>query len=87
MAGYEARRTTADQTVGAYRGVAVTKSDTTELASTAGLYVGGGGTLVVTMNDGNDVTFVGALAGVIYPYQVTKVKAATTATSIVALYN
>jgi hypothetical protein len=87
MTAYQTRRTTADKTVGAYRGVAVTTSDTTEIQSTAGLYVGVGGTLVVTMNDGNDVTYVGILGGVVYPFQVTKVKAATTATNIVALYN
>jgi hypothetical protein len=64
--------------------VAVTPSDSTELQFRA-LYVGGTGDLVVTTGAGNDVTFQSVPAGLIIPVQGTKVKAATTATKIVAL--
>jgi len=57
------------------------------LPTTRGLYVGGAGDVAVTMaEDGNNVTFVGVLAGSILPVQVTKVlSTGTTATNIVAL--
>ena len=55
------------------------------LRTTRGLYVGGGGTLVVTML-GADSTFVNVPTGTILPIQVQKVKAATIATNILALY-
>ena len=64
---------------------AVTKSDTT-IVDCRSLYVGGAGDLVVTMARGGDVTFVGVPAGTFLPVQVQKVKAATTATNIVALF-
>lgn len=78
---------TADATVAAHSAFAVTASDTTVLPTTRGLYIGGAGNVAVTMaEDGNNVTFVGVLAGSILPVQVTKVLATgTTATSIVAL--
>lgn len=63
---------------------AVTKSDTTALAGVRALYVGGGGDILATVG-GVDVTFVGVPTGTILPIQATKVKAATTATNIVAL--
>ena len=70
----------------AQKAVAVTPSDSTVLAVTKGLYIGGTGNLVVTMADGVDATFTGISAGIVHPLSVTKVKAATTATSIVAVY-
>lgn len=76
---------TADATAPAFRGAAVTPSDSTVLANTRALYIGTGGNLTVTMVDGNDVVFSNVAAG-IFPIQVTKVKAATTASNIVALY-
>ena len=69
----------------ASRGVAVTPSDATVLTTSRALFVGSGGTLVVTML-GSDVTFTNVQSGAILPLQVQKVKAATTATGIVALY-
>lgn len=71
-----------------YRGgVAVTKSDTTVLAPTRGLWVGGAGNLTVDFADGTtDVLLTAPNVGTIYPISVVKVKAATTATVIVALY-
>lgn len=74
----------------------VTKSDTTLLPvpSTGQpqdrngvlLYVGGAGNLTVETVGGDTVTFNGLLAGAFIPVRVTKVKAATTATNILALY-
>lgn len=77
-------RTIADS----YRGgAAVTPSDTTVLAPTRGLWVGGAGNLTVDFADGTtDVLLTAPIVGTIYPISVVKVKAATTATVIVALY-
>ena len=53
---------------------------------TDALYVGGAGNLRVLMAEGTDVTFIGVLAGTIYPLRVTRVYATnTTATNIVRL--
>ena len=75
-------------TWGAFRGVAVTKSDATILPTTRGLWVGGAGDVaVIFAGDTAAVTLAGVLAGTLLPVQVTKVMSAnTTATSIVALY-
>lgn len=74
-------------TAGAYKGVAVTKSDVTVLPPTRGLFIGGAGNLSLVFADGgNAVTITGVLAGQIYPFQVKQVMDATTATNIVALY-
>jgi hypothetical protein len=74
--------------VDSYRGgVAVTASDTTKLAPTKGLWVGGAGNLTVDFADGTtDVLLTAIIVGTIYPISVVKVKAATTATAITALY-
>lgn len=71
-----------------YRGgVAVTKSDSTVLAPTRGVFVGGTGNLTVDFADGStDVVITAPVVGQILPISVVKVKAATTATLIVALY-
>lgn len=78
---------TADSTAPAHSAYAVTKSDTTVLPTTRGLYVGGAGDVAVTMaEDQNNVTFTAVPAGSILPVQVTKVlSTGTTATAIVAL--
>jgi len=72
----------------AYKGVAVTKSDSTVLETTRGLYIGGAGDVAVVFADGGSaVTLSGATAGSVLPVQVTKVMSTnTTATLIVALY-
>jgi hypothetical protein len=49
------------------------------------LYVGVAGDLVVTMAGGGDATFKNVAAGSFLPIRVTMVKAATTATDILAL--
>lgn len=81
---------TADSTAPAHRGVAVTKSDATELECTRALWVGGAGDVAVVFAEprGNStaVTLAGVPAGTLLPVQVVKVMAATTATAIVALY-
>lgn len=62
----------------------ITPSDSTILRATA-LYVGGAGNVSVEMEDTSEVVFVGVAAGTILPLRVRRVKAATTATSIVGL--
>ena len=66
-------------------GVAVTPSDATPVNASA-LWIGGTGNLVVTMQDGQILTFTAVPAGVLLPISVSRVRAATTATNIVALY-
>jgi len=78
---------TADATVSAYDAAAVTLSDSTELAPTRALYIGGAGNLKVTMAYGTEVTFSGLSAGSILPIQVTKCFATgSTASLVIALY-
>ncbi len=68
----------------------VTNHDTNTLNGSEpsrALYIGGAGDVVVTpAGGGADVTFSGVPAGAILPIQVVKVKTATTATNIVALF-
>lgn len=67
--------------------VAVTEDDDIVFAeATRGVYIGVAGDLVATMANGEDCTFVGLLAGVVYPFQIIAVKEASTAASIVALF-
>lgn len=75
-----------DSTAPFGKGVAVVPSDATVLPQTDALWVGGTGALTLTMADGNDAVFTAVPAGTRLDYAVTKVKAATTATLIVALY-
>jgi len=64
--------------------VEITPSDVTVLTACA-LYVGGAGSVVATIG-GVDVTFAAVPAGTLLPVKATKVKAASTATSIVGLW-
>lgn len=76
-----------NETRAASGGAAVTASDSTDLGVTRALWVGGAGNLAVQFVDvATTVTLTGVPAGTLLPIQVTKVMAATTATSIVALY-
>lgn len=86
MTAFEERRTTADDTVSAFNATAITKSDTTVIPTTRGVWVGGAGNLAVVMNGGNTVTFTGVPAGTLMPIQVIQVLAATTATNMTAMY-
>lgn len=67
----------------------ITPDDDNDLATeTRGIYIGGAGDLTVDMGDnGTNITFVGLMAGVLYPFCVQKVYATgTTATGIVGVY-
>lgn len=80
----------ADATVAAKRGVAVTISDSTVIPITRALFIGTGGNLVVHMGGetsaATTVTFTNVAAG-IFPIQVDMVYfTGTTASNIVALY-
>lgn len=83
-----AKYMTADSTRPAHRMSAVTPSNVTVLEVTRGLYVGTGGSILVTPVDGDTtVSFKNVADGTILPLQVTKVwNTGTTATDIVALY-
>lgn len=65
--------------------VAVVPSDVTILSPTLYLIIGGAGNLTVTMVGGMDAV-IPVLASQVLPLRVTKVKAATTATGIVAFW-
>lgn len=82
MAAYRS----ANATVAAHGARVITPSDSTILEITRGIYVGVSGDIVVEMADGQQVTFVGVPAGIILPIQVSKVRAATSASSLLALY-
>lgn len=70
----------------AQNAVAVTPNDTTIIGCRS-LWVGGAGNLTVDFKDGNTgVVITGVPAGTLVPISVLRVKAATTATAIVALY-
>ena len=70
-----------------YRAEAVTPHDTNYIEQTRGLYVGVSGDVVVTMADGNDVTFTALAGGIVHPIQCIRVQStSTTATDIVACY-
>ena len=76
-----------DPTMPGLRAVAVTKSDTTLIDPVPrALWVGGAGNLVIdTLGGDTDVTLAGVVAGTLIPIRATRVKAATTATSVVAI--
>lgn len=70
-----------------YDAAAVTKSDSTIIPATRGLYIGGVGDLIVTLTSGaTPITYKAVPAGTLLMLSVTQVLNATTATSIVALY-
>lgn len=80
---------TADATVSAHKGFAITPNDATVFGQpTRGIYVGGSGTIVADLADGGTaLTFVGAVGGTVLPLQVTRVYlTGTTASELVGLY-
>lgn len=78
---------TADAARPAARAVEVTPSDSTVLEVTRGLYIGTSGDVAVILAEDTAVTtFVNVANGTILPLQVKKVMAATSATSVLALY-
>jgi hypothetical protein len=68
--------------------VAVTPNDSTDLADMANaLFVGVGGDIRITGDDGNDEVFKNVPDGFFLPCRVTRVYSTnTTATDIIALY-
>jgi len=74
----------------ALNAVAVTPSDAEDINPTAGVYLGVGGDLVVTlgeMEDGESVKFVDLAAGIIHPLVVKRIwDDETTADDILAVY-
>jgi hypothetical protein len=84
---YQNAKTNADAVHPIVRGRAITASNTTIFAPTRAIYVGTGGTLVVTELDGStQTTYVGVLGGQWFPVQCVQVLAASTATNLVAGY-
>lgn len=66
---------------------AITPNDSTDLTQTTrAIYIGGSGNLTVQMAGGQEITFVGLIAGIILPIRVRKVKTSSTTTNLVALY-
>lgn len=69
------------------KAAAVTKSDSTVLAPTRALWVGGAGNLsVIFADDSSAVTITGVTAGSLLPISVKQVMDATTATNMVAIW-
>ena len=67
--------------------VAITPSDTVNLANPSVVYVGVGGNVRVLTAQGDTVTFVGIPTGSVVPVQVIRVySTSTTATSLVGIY-
>lgn len=67
--------------------VAVSTSDTVNLATPSVIYVGATGNVRVLTANGDDVVFVGVPTGAVVPVQVLRVFATnTTATSLVRVY-
>ena len=65
----------------------VTPSDTVNLSYPSVIYVGVGGNVQVTTAQGDQVIFVGLLAGQVIPVQVIRVwSTSTTATTMLAIY-
>lgn len=65
----------------------VTKSDSTVLPETIGLYVGVTGDVAIADRDGTSVTLTGLAAGMWHGVRTTKVfSTGTTATNIVAMW-
>lgn len=63
----------------------ITESDVTTYENVRAVWFGGTGTAVVTMN-GEDVTFANIPDGTMMPISITKLKAASTVSSVVLLF-
>lgn len=69
-----------------YTARAVTPSDTTLIGGCRALYIGGAGNLTLDFPDASNVVFTAVPVGTTLCVSPLRVKAATTATLIVALY-
>lgn len=67
-------------------GANVTPANDTFIATTKAIMVSVTGDLAVEMEDGSQVTIMGAIAGQEYRLAVRKVLETTTATGVIALY-
>lgn len=67
---------------------AITPNDSTDLANaTRALYVGGAGDVACITVNGSTVTFVGMVAGMLYPLRLKRVlSTGTSASSLVGVY-
>lgn len=66
---------------------AITPHDSTDIATTRAVYVGGAGNIVAVDVDGNATTFTAVAAGTLLPIRVSRINATnTTATAMVAIY-
>jgi hypothetical protein len=70
----------------AYRVVAVTPSDTTDLTGCRALWIGGLGSLALRCVDNTSTVSLTVPAGTLLPVFASRVMAATTASNIVAFY-
>lgn len=69
------------------KAVAITPSDTVGVGSPRGIYVGGAGNLAVRfLGDTADTVFTAVPVGCVLPISPVFVRAATTATNLVALF-
>jgi hypothetical protein len=67
--------------------VAITPSNTVNLANPSVIYIGVSGNIRVLTAQGDDVTFNAVLAGTVLPVQVIRVWATnTTATNLIGIY-
>lgn len=75
-------------TAPAMEAAAVTPSDSADLPNGVcrALYIGGAGTVVLDTYNNTSITFAGLTAGTILPVNVRRVRTASTATNLVALY-
>jgi hypothetical protein len=75
-------------TAPATHGFAITPADATDLAAeTRAIYVGGAGSVAVTLASGDTITLAGVLAGTLLPVRASRVRSTgTTATDLVGLY-
>tara|TARA_S200002703_G_scaffold160089_1_gene176882 strand:+ start:6145 stop:6360 length:216 start_codon:yes stop_codon:yes gene_type:complete len=67
------------------KAVAATDPDTFDSVAN-GVYVGGTGNLVLTLEDGTTATFTAVPVGTTIPVRCAGIDAATTATNLVALW-
>ncbi|MFF2449377.1 hypothetical protein ACFVSW_20245 [Neobacillus sp. NPDC058068] len=71
----------------AVKAVAIVPSDTVDIPVTAGLYVGTGGDIKMTMSDGSVVTRKNVAGGVTHPWSIKRIWAGgTTASDMVGDY-
>ncbi|MCJ8334611.1 MAG: hypothetical protein MJH10_10260 [Epibacterium sp.] len=71
----------------ATKAAAVTAADSDLAQTTRAIYIGGAGDIEVYMaGDTTAITFVGLQAGTVLPIRVDQIRAASTATNIIALW-